>query len=244
MIPRLLAHGLAEFLAQPLISLKIRARCAIIGDMSDGTLGVRVGLLGGSFNPIHWGHLILAQDAREHFDLSRVIFMPCARSPHKQENPDLAPAEDRLAMAQRATEGLPWAEVSDLEVRRGGISYTVETVETLRERHPDWILFLILGSDSLRDLPRWYEVERLLTLCRLAILSRPGFDVEPLMASLPLSLRDRVQGAVRKGHLIEISSTEIRQRVAENRPIDLLMPREAAFYLHHKGLYRKQKGQA
>ncbi len=210
--------------------------------MSSDQGAIAIGLLGGSFNPVHWGHLILAQDARELFHLQRVIFMPCARSPHKLHDPDLAPAADRLEMLRRSVRPLLWADVSDLEVQRGGISYTVETVETLRHAHPEWILHLIIGSDSLRDLPRWHQVERLLSLCRLAILARPGFEAESVMEDLPQRWSERLRDAIRVGHLIGISSTEIRQRTAAGLEVNLLMPREAAEYLAQRGLYSKREG--
>jgi len=204
-------------------------------------MAIPVGLLGGSFNPVHWGHLILAQDARELFHLDRVIFMPCYRSPHKREDPDLAPAPDRLEMLRLAVRRLPWAEVWDLEVQRGGISYTVETVEALRILHPDWDLHLIIGSDSLRDLPRWHQVDRLLSLCRPVVLARPGYEPESLLQMLPVPWADRLKGFVQVGHLIGISSTEIRQRAAEGREIGVLMPHEAAEYLIRRNLYCKSK---
>ncbi len=201
----------------------------------------RIGILGGSFNPVHMGHLIVAQDALELFELTRVVFMPCAQSPHKPAA-DMAPGEHRIAMLQAAVEGDWRFEVSDLELRRGGVSWTVDTARELRRLHPEAEIVFIIGADSLRELHLWRDVHALLELARIVTLVRPGVDLDELCgeelklkAPWPVRLREQV----RVGHMVGISATDIRYRIAEGMSIRYLVHPAVEMYIAEHRLYGK-----
>jgi len=139
----------------------------------------KLGILGGTFNPVHHGHLILAQDALEHFGLDRVLFIPSAQPPHKRSE-KLATAEHRLAMLRAAIGDDPCFEVSTIELERQGPSYTIETIKALRATRPEAMLHFIIGTDSLLELHQWYQIGELLGLCEFVTMLRPGFPVEHL----------------------------------------------------------------
>src|SRR6478609_7326436 len=170
---------------------------------------LRLGLYGGSFDPIHYGHLILARQALEDLSLDRVIFIPAAESPFKS-NHSSAPAADRLAMVQLAVEGEPSFTVDPLEIGRQAPSYTIDTARTYRAQHPGDLLFFLVGEDHVAALPKWNEFAELDQLVKFAILSR---------SDLPLTLDYPV---VRRR--FDLSSTEIRNRVANDLPISYLVP--------------------
>jgi len=200
----------------------------------------RLGILGGTFNPVHLGHLMMAQDALERFRLDRVIFMPCARPPHKAAR-DLAPDADRLAMLRRAVRGDPRFTVSDLEIRRGGISYTIDTIKALQRNHPRARLHFIIGSDSLFELHAWREVGELLRRCVFIALERPGYSLARMTARrlrLPEPWPRRLARTVFRGHVMEISSTEIRARAAAGLSLRYLVAPAVAGYIRSKKLYR------
>lgn len=203
----------------------------------------RIGILGGSFNPVHNGHLILAQDALEQFGLHRVLFIPAAQPPHKP-SVALAPAADRLAMLRLAVAGDPRFEVSDLELQRGGVSYTVDTLRLLRAERPEAVLSFIIGGDSLRELHTWKDIYAILDLAELVTVARPGFRTDDLNEAT-LRLRDpwprRLAAQVASGHLVEISSTDIRQRVARGRSIRYLVSGPVEQYIADHALYRQQE---
>jgi nicotinate-nucleotide adenylyltransferase len=201
----------------------------------------RLGVFGGTFNPVHLGHLIMAQDAIEAFDLSRIIFVPCARPPHKP-GADLAPAQHRLAMLETAIEGDLRFEVSDMEIQRGGTSYTIDTMRALAADHPGVEMFFIIGADSLVELHLWREIEALLGLSRVITIARPGVNLEALQAR-DLKLRDpwpeRLRADIRVGHLVNVSSTDIRYRTAEGMSIRYLVPPGVEMYIAEHSLYRR-----
>lgn len=200
----------------------------------------RLGILGGTFNPVHLGHLMMARDALERFRLDRVIFMPCARPPHKPAR-DLAPDTDRLAMLRLAVRDEPRFAVSDLEIRRGGVSYTIDTIKALQRRHPRARLHFIIGSDSLFELHGWREVGELLRRSVFIALERPGFSLSQLTARrlrLPEPWPRRLARTVFRGHVMDISSTEIRARVAAGLSLRYLVTPAVAGYIRKKKLYR------
>jgi nicotinate-nucleotide adenylyltransferase len=201
----------------------------------------RLGVLGGTFNPVHMGHLIMAQDALDFFELSKVLFVPCAHPPHKTGN-DLIAAGHRLAMLETATEGDLHFEVSDMEIQRGGTSYTVDTMRTLAERYPGVEICFIIGTDSLLELHLWKDIEILLGLCRIVTITRPGYDMGTLTdADLQLSApwSERLRADIRVGHLANISSSDIRYRVAEGMSIRYLVPAGVDMYIAEHSLYRR-----
>lgn len=197
----------------------------------------RIALFGGTFDPIHLGHLIAAEEAYQQLGVDTVIFVPTGQPWLKQERA-ITPAHHRLAMLQLATARYAEFEVSDLEVRRPGPTYTVDTLEEVhRLWGPELHCFFILGWDALRDLPRWKEPHRLLQLCTLAVLPRP--DGAPAWTELEAALPGLSQ---RVHHLsmpmVGISSSDIRRRVAEGRSIRFLVPEAVEGYIREHRLYR------
>jgi len=202
-------------------------------------LSKRVGILGGSFNPVHHGHLMLARDALEQFDLSEVRFVPCARPAHKRGD-SLAATVHRLRMLELALAGEPFT-ISSIELERTGISYAIDTVKHLAQYEPDVEWCWIIGSDTLKDLHTWYNLSELLQLCRFVTLSRPGFHPEPADLRLPPLWHDRLLADVRVGHLMDISSSDIRERVASGRAIRFLAPDAVCDYIERNKLYLNQE---
>ncbi len=185
----------------------------------------RVGLFGGSFDPIHFGHLILAREAREELGLDRVIFIPARLSPHKLDRPP-APAEARLEMVRAAVACEAGFEVDDCEITGGGISFTIDTVRAMRARFPgaEWVYFI--GDDNLEKLDTWREIDALRELVQFVLLTRR--DV-----AAPAGFR-----VVRR--VIDISSTEIRNRVAQGRSIRYLLPEVVCEFISSHRLYRDE----
>lgn len=201
----------------------------------------KIGLLGGSFNPVHVGHLVLAEEARERLGLERVVFVPARVSPHKLGKP-LAPAEDRLRMVQLAIADNPAFEASDIEVRREGPSYSIDTVQELLDRSGgEWDIYFVVGADTLPELPAWHRIGELADLCKFAVFSRPGESLgalEPLRRALRDDQVDTIAARRFESPLIGTSSTDIRRRVREGRSIRYLVPEPVRRYIAAKGLYR------
>lgn len=195
----------------------------------------RVGLLGGSFDPIHYGHLAIAEDVRIALQLERVIFIPVAQQPFKIGR-HAAAAPARLAMAQLACASNPAFEVSSIELERPGPSYTITTLEAFNQSI-DAELYLILGADTAADLPRWHAAARVAELARLVVVERPRvqFDGARLLAALPAAAGRLV---VLAGPQIAISSTLLRQRAAAGLPLRYLTPDPVAEYIHEHRPYQ------
>lgn len=191
---------------------------------------------------MHLGHLIMAQDAEEAFELDRILFVPAMQPPHKLSR-DLVTPDQRMDMLRLALgERRNW-EVSDAEVRRGGVSYTIDTVRHFAAVYPEAKLFFIIGGDSLPELPAWKDVDALLDACRIITMVRPGFDRAKLNAALeklPARHREPLARGIIAGHAIDISSTAIRMRVAQKRSIRYLVPEAVEHYIREHGLYRKE----
>jgi nicotinate-nucleotide adenylyltransferase len=188
----------------------------------------RIGLFGGSFDPVHLGHLLVAQAAREELNLARLFFIPAAQSPFK---PDLqpTPAPERLRLLRLALAGQPWCEIDEQEIRRGGISYTIDTVRDFVRRFPEAQRFYLIGADHLRQLPKWRAAEELARLVEFVVLPRPG-QVE---APFPAPFRGRPLA----GFPLGVSSSQIRERVKAGQPIDHLVPAAVAEAIINNGLY-------
>ncbi len=198
----------------------------------------RVGILGGTFNPIHLGHLLIAQDAMEQLGLARVKFIPSATPPHKTVD-KLASERDRLRMITLAIRGNAGFEVDDIEIRRGGKSYSVDTLTELRRREPRANFYFIIGSDSLRELHLWREAQRLVTLCTFVTVPRPGFDPKPVIdRRLDAATRRRLRQHVLRGHACDVASRDIRSRVASGRSIRYLVPNAVHAYIRRRRLYQ------
>jgi nicotinate-nucleotide adenylyltransferase len=202
---------------------------------------MRLGLFGGSFDPVHFGHLILAEFCRETARLDQIWFIPAAKPPHKQDRP-LSPDADRLAMLNLAMAGHESFVVSPLEVDRGGVSYTVETLQAIRQQHPKAELFLLMGADMLADLPNWREPAEILRLATPLVTRRAGEpepDVSCLSAFLPPERIATLRSEIVPMPLIEISSSELRRRVAAGQSIRFQTPRAVEEYIRTHGLYRQ-----
>lgn len=208
--------------------------------MADMPAARRIGLFGGSFDPIHIGHLIIAQDAADQLGLDEVLFIPAAVPPHKRHR-ERASDEARLAMVKLAVESNPLFSVSEVEVERGGISYTYETVADLAREHRGCGLFLIIGSDTLVDLHNWYKIDELATLCEFCSFMRPGeSDPDQIRQKIGLSpkLKERVISNMFESRMIGISSSEIRSRIAAGQGIRYLVPAAVENFILEHGLYR------
>ncbi len=197
----------------------------------------RVGILGGTFDPVHLGHLILAEEAQQQLGLRVVCFVPAADPPHKQGR-KLAPAEDRVAMLARAVAGNPAFTVSRVDVDRPGPHYTLDMVRIFqRELPPDTQLYFLMGFDSLAELPTWHEPAALVAACHLVALTRPAvpLDWAHLEAALP-GVRARV--TLLDMPELEISSSELQARVRAGRSIRYLVPDAVCEYIQERGLYQ------
>ena len=198
----------------------------------------RIGILGGTFNPIHLGHLLMAQDAMEQVGLDRVKFIPSATPPHKAAD-TLASERDRLQMIRLAIRGNDRFDADDIEIQRGGRSYSVDTLTELRRREPRADFYFIIGADSLRELHLWREVERVVSLCTFVTVPRPGFEPKPVVdRRLDAATRRRLRQHVLHGHSCDIASREIRARVASGRPIRYLVPDAVYQYMRRRKLYQ------
>ncbi len=200
----------------------------------------RIGLYGGSFDPIHFGHLISARCIAERFDLSRVILIPSARPPHKQDSKVTDP-QHRLAMTRLVVEDDPLFEVSDAELLRAGPSYTFDTVEHLRKRFGNSAeLFWFIGGDTLPELPTWYRIAELVKRARIVTAARPGWEA-PAKSVLAEAVGDEhAQGLLQDRcatPAIDISSSDIRMRVGAGRSIRYLLPMAARAYISTHRLY-------
>lgn len=202
----------------------------------------RLGIFGGSFNPVHLGHLIVAQDALEIMGLQRVIFLPAAQPPHKL--PLLASATDRLEMLRLAVADDPRFEVSSDEIDRGGVSYTVDTLRRFRERYPDAALYFLIGGDSLLELHTWREIQTILQLAEIVTVGRPGVPLDAINSEtlrLPDPWPERLAANIVRGHRVEISSTDVRGRCARGRSIRYLVPLAVERYIAAHHVYSKQE---
>jgi nicotinate-nucleotide adenylyltransferase len=203
---------------------------------------MRLGLFGGSFDPIHIGHLLLADFCREMSRLDEIWFIPAAKPPHKQARP-LSASKHRLAMLNLAVGGQQSMAVSRLELDRGGVSYTVETVREIHQRQPSAELFLLMGADTLYDLPNWREPAEVLRLATPVVVRRTG-QAEPDFGCLAPFVGGERLAALAKHvvpmPLIEISSSEIRRRVAAGLSIRFQTPRAVEEYIRAQGLYRDE----
>ncbi|HEY6395825.1 MAG TPA: nicotinate-nucleotide adenylyltransferase [Solirubrobacteraceae bacterium] len=197
---------------------------------------MRLGILGGTFNPPHLGHLVCAQEAHGALSLDRVVLVPALVPPHKAVDDDPG-IEHRLELCRRAVAGDDRLEVCSLEAERPGTSYTVDTLEELKTRSPDTELYMLLGADVAAGLPRWREPERVLSLARLAIAARPGTSRGAVTEALAgLGGGDDAQFFAMP--TIGVSSTMIRRRVRAGQPIKYLVPDEVERYIEARRLYR------
>jgi len=199
-----------------------------------------VGILGGTFDPIHAGHLAIAEEAMRSLKLSDVVFVP-AGEPWLKEDRDITPGEQRLEMIYMAIASNPSFHVSTVDLDREGPSYTVDTLGDLRHNLGEGAdMYFIVGMDALAGLPTWKEPERVVEMCHLVGAKRPGaadVDIDELERRVPGISKKLVILDNRK---VDISSSDIRQRVAAGLPIDSMVPEAVARYIQEQGLYRKE----
>jgi nicotinate-nucleotide adenylyltransferase len=202
-----------------------------------------IGIFGGSFNPIHLGHLLAAQSVAESFELDLVLFLPCNVSPFKCGARDLADGPERLEMVQLSVAGYPLFEPCASDLERGGVSYARDTVVALKQRYPQDRLSFIVGMDALRELSHWHKVDEMLTLCEVISIERPGVDLPLTAAELafPEDVSRRLLAHVVRGRHCEISASDIRRRIAQGRSIRYLVCPAVETYIRSRGLYTEKK---
>lgn len=200
---------------------------------------MKLGIMGGTFDPIHNGHLLIANEAGWRLKLDRVLFIPAGDPPHKQDR-RVTPDRCRLEMVRLATADNPGFEVLTIELEREGFSYTADTLAALSQQYgPHTELYFIIGVDAAADLLSWYQPERVLELARLVVCERPGYvlPTEKLQAGLPRTdLFERL--ILLDVPMLEISSSELRARIGAGEPIRYLVPDEVADYIAREELYR------
>jgi nicotinate-nucleotide adenylyltransferase len=201
----------------------------------------RIGVIGGTFDPIHYGHLAAAEEARVRVNLEKVLFVVALLPPHKLDE-DVTPVEHRLAMVRLGIASNPHFEISLVDVDRPGPSFTVDTISMLQEQWgPDSELFFVMGLDSLVEVPTWHQPERLIRLCHLVAVSRPRFEVDmrQLEASVP-GISSRVE--IIDMPEVDISSSDLQRRVKEGLPIKYQVPEEVERYIIEHRLYEQSAG--
>ncbi len=188
---------------------------------------MKIGILGGTFNPIHIGHLILAEEAREKLSLDRIIFVPAYLPPHK-DNSDIALAAHRFNMVELAIKGNRYCSVSDVEIKRDGRSYTIDTIKAFKKTYPEDDLFFIIGSDLLKYLDDWKDLNDILKMVKFITATRPGYPLERIpsfITTLPI-------------RAVDVSAFEIRRCAKENKSFRYLVTDAVFNYINKKGLYK------
>lgn len=201
---------------------------------------MRLGVFGGSFDPVHLGHLLLAEVCREVACLDQVWFVPASVSPHKQQR-DTTTGQQRVQMLKLATSGHSSFSVCELEIERGGVSYTVETLQQLRLVHPEADLFFLMGADALVDFPTWRDPQKICEIATPIVVQRPSSPPPDLRLLKPFVTSERlqqIQGVQVEMPLIDLSSRELRERVRQNHSIRYRTPRAVEKYIQAQGLYR------
>jgi len=194
-----------------------------------------IGLLGGTFNPVHEGHLSIAHEAMRLFDLAAVWFIPCSIPPHKPTT-DLAPNKDRLAMLRLALASEPRFQALSVEFDRPGTSYSLDTIRTLQEQHPNQSFVFIIGADTLPELHTWHKPLEILERIRIVSLARPGVVPDADLLNLPAPWPNRLLADLRTGAPLEVASRDIRDRLAASQPVPLV-PEPVIRYIQEHNLY-------
>ena len=212
--------------------MSIPEKTALSVEPLSDLLGVAsVGVFGGTFDPIHTGHLILAERAREELDLNAILFMPANIPPHKITGRNIVPGQARLDMIQLAIDANAGFYATSIELSREGVSYTVDTLRELRTALPEAHFTLLIGSDNAREFSSWHHPEEIVSLAQVGVWERPGssFGAEILPNYIARTINSP---------LLEISSTEIRNRIAAGQSIRYLTPDPVIDYIMHHGIYR------
>lgn len=198
----------------------------------------RIGILGGTFDPVHIAHLFIAEAARDAYQLDRVLFIPTGDPPHKKTN-RLAPGRERIRMLEEAIRDNPAFQVDDMEITRGGTTYTIDTLRELRMKYPGSQLYFIVGGDTLLDLKNWRNFESVAQMCSFIVYQRPGYHNEEMeREALELAKIYRADIHFAEGPNLEISSKYIRSRLVQNQSIRYLVPASVEEYIRKQGLYK------
>ncbi len=215
-----------------------------------------IGIFGGTFNPVHYGHLRVAEEVRESFDLEKVLFIPSGIPPLKSK--DIIPALHRYEMVRLATMSNPWFEVSDMEIKRGGVSYTVDTLTELRKIYNNKRLYFITGIDSFSEFPGWYMPQKIMELTEFIVVTRPGFDTERLrdfsLYPLPYQrLVDIMEGRIERFSTgifhflrvtgIYISGSMLRELIKKRRSIKYLLPDSVESYIINNRIFLDEEAE-
>jgi len=195
---------------------------------------MRIGLMGGTFDPVHYGHLLIAEAAREEFALERVIWLPAGDPPHKKDY-EVSGQEHRYAMAVLATGGHEQFEVSRWELERSGPSYSIDTILHFRSTRPDDELFFITGADAILEILTWHRHGEVIRSCGFIAVTRPGYELAQLNDRLPPEYAARISPIAAPG--VDISSTQIRARVQAGKSIRFLVPEPVEAYIRKHGMY-------
>lgn len=212
---------------------------------------MRIAIIGGTFNPIHYGHLRIAEEAREALSLDKVIFMPANIAPHKTESP--APTDARLEMIRLSIAGNPSFELSDIEIKRGGRSFTIDTLRALKQKDGSLDISLIIGNDSFNDITTWCEYESIFESASFIVVERPGYPVKKPGEVLPVELARKFWYDADKGKflnsfgttltyltttLLDIASSDVREKVKQGASVRYLLPDPVIEYILKTGLYK------
>lgn len=194
---------------------------------------MKIGIMGGTFNPIHNAHLLIAELAREEYGLERIIFVTGGNPPHKESN---VSAEHRFKMTRLAIEDNEYFEDDDFEIKRSEKSYTLHTLKFLKDKYPEDELFFIIGEDSLADLPKWYKTEEILELCSLLVFARKSHKT--FLGTLN-KMRKKYKENIYpiSAPIIEISSTDIRNRIRDTKSIKYMVPDKVIEYVKEHRFY-------
>ena len=193
--------------------------------------------MGGTFDPIHQGHLFIAEEARVRCRLDKVLFVPNNQPAHRQRKIAESDAQTRFELTRLATQNNPCFDVSRVEIERPGLSYAFDTIRELQIEYSNCELFWIVGADSISEVPTWYRGDELFSLCSFIAVSRPGFDLDIAARTLIAPQRQRVMWLESAG--LEIASRDLRERVRNDLPIRYLVPDEVERAVRERGLYRQ-----
>lgn len=201
----------------------------------------KIGIMGGTFNPIHNGHLIIAEDVREQCGLDKVLFIPSGQPPHKPDA-EVIDAQSRYEMVRMAVENNPFFEASRIEVDRNGLTYTINTLQELKRIYGEGVdLYFIIGADVVEELTTWREFKQVFQMCEFIAVLRPGHDNSTFESAIEKNRKD-FGVRIRQAHsrLVDISSSDIRKRCERNESIKYLVPDNVEEYILRCGLYRKK----
>lgn len=203
----------------------------------------RVAIMGGAFDPLHYGHLVTAQTVYDSFDVDKVVIMPLGEAPHK--NMSSATAEERYEMIKAAVADNPAFAVSSMEIERKGKTYTVDTLSEIKKNNPNTEIYFVMGADEITSVERWKQPEKLLKMCDFIAVTRPGFDNEKVKNKID-SIRKKYGCNIffLEVPSLDISSTELREKIRSGKNVKYLIPKETEKYIADHDLYKEGKNNA